>query len=123
MAREVIEKLTDDLEGGDATETVKFGLDGTSYEIDLNRRNAAGLRKALDRYVKAARRTAGRRTAGGTRSARSKASAAKSSGAARKRDYDLAQLREWARSNGVAVPSRGRIPQVVVDQYKSATRR
>jgi len=120
MAREVIEKLTDDLDGGDATETVTFGLDGTSYEIDLNRKNAAGLRKVLDRYVKAGRRTAGRRTTSGARPARRKASAAKGNGAARKRDYDLAQLREWAGSNGVAVPSRGRIPQEVVEQYKSA---
>ena len=120
MARELIEKLTDDLEGGDATETVRFGLDGTSYEIDLSRRNAAGLRKVLDRYVKAGRRTAGRRTVGGTRPARRKASTANGSGAAGKRDYDLAQLREWAGSNGVAVPSRGRIPQAVVEQYKSA---
>lgn len=120
MAREVIEKLTDDLDGGDATETVTFGLDGTSYEIDLSRKNAAGLRKVLDRYVKAGRRTAGRRPAGGKRPARPKASSAKSNGAARKRDYDLAQLREWAGSNGVVVPSRGRIPQAVVEQYKSA---
>ena len=119
MAREVIEKLTDDLDGGDATETVKFGLDGTSYEIDLNRKNAAGLRKVLDRYVKAGRRTAGRRPAVGARPARRKA-AAKSNGAAAKRDYDLAQLREWAGSNGIAVPSRGRIPQAVVEEYKSA---
>ena len=119
MAREVIEKLTDDLDGGDATETVKFGLDRSSYEIDLNRKNAAGLRKVLDRYVKAGRRTAGRRPAVGTRPARRKA-AAKSNGAAAKRDYDLAQLREWAGSNGIAVPSRGRIPQAVVEQYKSA---
>ena len=120
MAREVIEKLTDDLDGGEATETVSFALDGTSYEIDLSRKNAAGLRKALDRYVKAGRRTAGRRPAGGRRPARSKAPAAKGKGAARERNYDLAELREWAGSNDVAVPSRGRIPQAVVAQYKVA---
>ena len=39
------------------------------------------------------------------------------------RDYDIVQLREWARSNGVEVPSRGRIPQTVVDQYKASGRR
>ena len=115
MSREVIEKLVDDLEGGEATETVSFGLDGTSYEIDLSRKNAAGLRKALERYVKAARRTAGR-----TRPIRRQASTARSNGAVRKRGYDLTQLREWAGSNGIAVPSRGRIPQAIVEQYKSA---
>ena len=41
MAREVIEKLIDDLDGGEATETVTFGLDGASYEIDLSKKNAA----------------------------------------------------------------------------------
>ena len=58
MAREVIEKLIDDLDGSEATETVTFGLDGTTYEIDLNKKNTAALRKAIEPYVKAARRDA-----------------------------------------------------------------
>ena len=64
MAREVIEKLIDDLDGSEATETVTFGLDGTTYEIDLNKKNAAALRKAVEPYVKAARKG---RSAGGRR--------------------------------------------------------
>src|SRR4051794_19466086 len=56
VTREVIEKLIDDLDGTDAAETLRFGLDGTSYEIDLSAKNAAAFRKAVDRYVKAARR-------------------------------------------------------------------
>jgi hypothetical protein len=56
VAREVIEKLIDDLDGSAAVETVVFGLDGTSFEIDLNKKNAAALRKALEQYVKAARK-------------------------------------------------------------------
>lgn len=55
MAKTVIVKLTDDLDGGDADETIVFGLDGKSYEIDLSTKNAAALRKALDKYVSAAR--------------------------------------------------------------------
>jgi hypothetical protein len=43
-----------------------------------------------------------------------------SDGAAQQRASDLEQLREWTGSNGVAVPSRGRISQAVVAQYKSA---
>ena len=66
MAREVIEKLIDDLDGSEATETVTFGLDGTTYEIDLNKKNAAALRKALEPYVKAARKGS---SAGGRRKA------------------------------------------------------
>jgi nucleoid-associated protein Lsr2 len=115
MAREMLEKLTDDLEGGAAAETLSFALDGTTYEIDLSRKNAAAFRKSLERYVKVARRQSGSRSAPRRRVAK-----ATSNGAKPKRDFDLAQLREWAGANGVAVPSRGRIPQAVVGQYKSA---
>jgi len=114
MAREVIERLIDDLDGSEAAETLAFGLDGTGYEIDLSRKNAAAFRKSLERYVKAARRASGsaprstsRRSVG-----RSRATPA--------RDYDLLQLREWAGANEIAIPSRGRIPQAVVERYKAA---
>ena len=115
MAREVVEKLIDDLDGGEAAETVSFALDGASYEIDLSKKNAAAFRKDLDRYISAARRQGGSRTAGQRRAAK-----ATGNGAKPKRDFDLAQLREWAGANGVAVPSRGRIPQAVVEEYKAA---
>jgi hypothetical protein len=94
---------------------VSFGLDGTSYEIDLSKKNAAAFRKVLDRYAKAGRRASrggarGRRTAASTNGSKSKP----------KRGFDITQLREWAGANGVTVPSRGRIPQAVVAQYKQA---
>jgi nucleoid-associated protein Lsr2 len=108
----VIEKLIDDLDGSEATETVSFGLDGTSYEIDLNKKNAAALRKALEHYVKSARKG---RSASGRRKTAPAAASRKV-----QRDYDIVQLREWAGSNGVEVPARGRIPQAVVDQYTAA---
>jgi len=128
VAREVIEKLIDDLDGSAAAETVTFGIDGASYEIDLSRKNAAALRKALERYIGAARRRAGSRRSArrkvtspsnGARSARNGAKASGNSGRS-KRGFDIAQLREWAAANKVAVPARGRIPQAVVEQYKSA---
>jgi hypothetical protein len=59
MAKTVIVKLTDDMEGGDAEETVQFSLDGRPYEIDLNAANAARLRDALKPFVEKAR-TVGR---------------------------------------------------------------
>jgi len=113
MAREVIEKLVDDLDGGEATETVTFALDGTSYELDLSKKNAAAFRKLFDRYVKVSRRSS---PAG----VRRRKAAPSSNGSKPKRDYDITQLREWAGANDVAVPARGRIPQSVVDQYKQA---
>ena len=113
VAREVIEKLIDDLDGSPAVDTVAFALDGTSYEIDLSKRNAAAFRKAFDRYVKAAQRQDGTRSAPRRRTVK-----AAPKGKA-KRDFDLTQLREWAAANDVVVPSRGRIPQAVVEQYKA----
>jgi hypothetical protein len=123
VAREVIEKLIDDLDGGDAAETVTFGLDGTSFEIDLSKKNAAVFRKLLARYVDAARRTTARsRTTRRTVPvrARRRPAAPSANGSKSKRDFDILQLREWAGANKVAVPARGRIPNSVVEQYKQA---
>ena len=113
MAREVIEKLVDDLDGGAATETVSFALDGTSYEIDLSKKNAAAFRKSLDRYIKVSRRS----SAAGSRRRKAPPS---SNSSKRNREYDITHLREWAGANDVTVPSRGRIPRAVVDQYREA---
>ena len=115
-----------------AAETVSFGLDGTTYEIDLSKRNATAMRRALERYVKAARTTSGRKPrATGRRDVASTAKRSSTKRAAAKRttpkrsaastrDYDLAALREWAGANDLVVPSRGRIPRAVVDQYKAS---
>ena len=114
MARELIEKLIDDLDGGDAVETVTFGLDGATYEIDLSKKNAAAFRKSLTRYVSVARRSSA-----SSHSPRRKA-APSTNGSKPKRDFDILQLREWAGASKVAVPARGRIPNAVVEQYKQA---
>ena len=56
MAQQTTVTLTDDLDGGKAAETVTFGLDGRVYEIDLSKKNAAALRKALGEFTASARR-------------------------------------------------------------------
>jgi Lsr2 len=48
--------FVDDFDGSEAASTVRFALDGTEYEIDLNAEHAQALRDALARYVQAARR-------------------------------------------------------------------
>jgi hypothetical protein len=108
MARQTIEILTDDLDGNDAAETIRFGLDGVDYEIDLTRANASTLRKSLNKYVKAGRRVGGRKVRGAGRAP-----------AAGRRDYDLADLRAWAAKKRIKVPARGRIPHAVVERYKA----
>jgi len=118
VAREVTERLIDDLDGGAAIETVTFALDGANYELDLSKKNAGAFRKALDRYIQAARRsTTSPRSARPVSTGRRQTAATTKSS---KRGYDIVQLREWAAANKVAVPSRGRIPQAVVDEYKAA---
>ncbi|HEX3929493.1 MAG TPA: Lsr2 family protein [Nocardioides sp.] len=105
MAQKVHITLEDDLDGGDAAETVAFGLDGRSYEIDLNEKNAKALRNALAKYVGVARR-AGGRSAAAKRRAQVGTSAR--------------EIRDWARSNGHKVPDRGRIPSDVREAFEAA---
>ena len=49
MAQKVHITIEDDLDGGDATETVSFALDGRSYEIDLNDKNAKAFGNSLEK--------------------------------------------------------------------------
>jgi len=96
------------------TETIAFGLDGSSYEIDVCDRHAAELRERLAGYVGAARRIGGRGAVSpGQRGGRRRRS--RSSG-------DAAQIRDWARSQGLPVPERGRIPGDLAEQYAAAHR-
>ena len=112
MASRTLVVLEDDLEGGDAAETIEFALDGVSYAIDLNERNAEQLRGALDKYIDKARRTGGRRT---TRKASPTALATPVFA-----ELDNASVRAWARSNGIEVSSRGRIPADVIGKYRES---
>ena len=108
MAQRIQTLLIDDLDGGEAAGTVRFGLDGAEYEIDLSAAHSDELRKALARYLAHARRTGG-----ATRSA----ARIRRDGAA----VDTAKVREWAKGQGIEVKDRGRVPADVVEQYKTAT--
>jgi hypothetical protein len=73
MVKHTRTMLVDDLDGSPASGTVRFGLDGRSYEIDLSDENAARLRAILADYAATARsrRRSGRpRRAAAARSAR-----------------------------------------------------
>jgi hypothetical protein len=59
MAKTVIVKLTDDIDGGDADETISFALDGRSFEIDVSAENAARLRAAFEPFIAKARQRGG----------------------------------------------------------------
>ncbi len=109
MAQKIQTLFIDDLDGSQAEGTVRFGLDGAEYEIDLNTGHAEALRAALARYVDAARRAPGaRRPARGGR--RGSASG-----------LDSTQVRDWAKSQGIDVKDRGRIPAELIVKFKAAS--
>ncbi|GAA0510620.1 Lsr2 family protein [Saccharopolyspora subtropica] len=116
MAQKVTVTLVDDLDGGQADETVEFGLDGVSYQIDLSAENAAELREALANYVSNARRAGGRKKPGPR-----PGGGARSGGGSTSADREQNQaIREWARKRGLKVSDRGRIPADIVEQYHKA---
>jgi hypothetical protein len=110
MAQQKTLSLIDDLDGGKAAETVVFGLDGARYEIDLGKKNAAALRKALTEFVDHGRRI--------------KADAPRGTQRTLKRSPGdgpaPAVVREWATGQGIALSARGRIPGDVVARYWAA---
>ena len=116
MARQVLEKLIDDLDGSPANETIHFGLDTKRYEIDLNAKNAASLRKLLGPYITVARndgKAAKSASRNGARPAMVK----------RDVDVDVAEVRQWARKRKIKVPQRGRLSSAIIEQYKQANGR
>jgi hypothetical protein len=99
--------LIDDVNGSPASETVRFALDGTEYEIDLNEEHAEALRETFTEWIGPARRVSGR----------TRRSTARRSNAASTSTSDTAKIREWARQNGYTVSDRGRIPSSVREAY------
>ena len=148
MATRTVEVLIDDLDGTPAVQTVPFGLDGVTYEVDLSQENADRLREALDEFIAVSRRTGGRRKApqmhtdplevvanavpaadkpeqGKTSAKGKKKSRGRGtrSGSATKSTSDpdeLRAIRTWAEENGHQVSSRGRIPAAVRAAYEES---
>lgn len=111
VAKRTIHMLVDDIDGGEADETVRFAVDGVQYEIDLSTKNATKMRDALARYIEAGSKVG--RTSGGT----ARVTAGRGRGPATvDRDQNRA-IREWAQGKGIAVSDRGRIKQEIVDRY------
>jgi Lsr2 len=121
MAQKVQVILVDDVDGGEAAETVSFALDGVSYEIDVSEKNANALRDALSPWVGNARRVGGRSAGGRSRassSGGSNRSRGSSGGGGGK--HDLSDVRAWARENGYQVSDRGRVSSEVIAAYEKA---
>jgi hypothetical protein len=106
MAQKITVALEDDIDGGPADETVRFGLGGADYEIDLSKKNAAAFRRKIAPFIEHARRAGRgpRRRPGRTASSRERS----------------ADIRAWAKDQGITVSDRGRIPASVAEQYDAA---
>lgn len=111
MAQRVQVQLIDDINGQEAQETIRFGLHGTQYEIDLTSENADKLRSSLTDYVEKGRKATGsRRNQGGQKATVSASS----------KRGDVQQIRQWAQENGHNPSSRGRLNQSIIDAYNEA---
>ncbi len=111
MAKQKLVHLVDDLDGGTADETITFGLDGQTYQIDLSREHSASLREQLSTYLAAARPSGTSSTVRGRRGPASDRGGPHSRAEAK-------AIREWAHTNGYQVSHRGRIPAAIVRAYR-----
>jgi hypothetical protein len=105
MAQRTQVLYVDDIDGSDAAGTVRFGFDGTDYEIDLNKKHADQLAQAISPFIAAARKVpSSRRPVRGARAGR----------------QNLSDVRAWARDQGIKISERGRIPAEVLAKYDAA---
>jgi Lsr2 len=115
MAQKTVVQLIDDLDGTstDDISTITFGLDGVTYEIDLNDANASKLRESLATFVGAAQRV------GGRAKRNSAATAPRATGSGRSKEQTQA-IREWARRSGHDISERGRVSTAIIEAFEAA---
>jgi hypothetical protein len=111
--------IIDDLTGETGARTHALRFDGTDYEIDLTDASFAELRSLLKPYLRAARQVGGDVVAGSRRGRPSGGEGVKRRPGS-KPAPDSAAIREWARSVGVAVTERGRVPAHVRSAWEAA---
>lgn len=117
MAKQVIELVTDDLDGSADAESLTFGLDGAWFTIDLGTKNSEKLRKFLAPFIEVAAPTAfPENVQNGRKGKKVVAGAA-----------EPATIRSWWKQEAeagtpgiVAYGDRGRIPQTVESAFYAA---
>ena len=121
MAQRVQVLLVCDVHEDDTpgSQTVTFALDGATYEIDLCAQHVADLHESFGKFIGSARRTSAARSRANARATNAGQAGGRRGGTDRQRTQDI---RQWARSTGLNVNERGRIPAEIVAQYESAGR-
>jgi hypothetical protein len=110
MAQRIETVFIDDLDGSEADTTVRFGLGGAEYEIDLSASHADELRAVMEPYIAAGRRL----RAPARRALRGSVRGSAASGPR------PSEVREWAKSQGIEVKDRGRVPDELVVKFQAA---
>jgi hypothetical protein len=100
--------FTDDLDGSEAAGTTKFAFQGVAYEVDLSKKNAAKLAKVLEPYIAAGRKAS-------ISPARRAARSSRPAGPA------PADVRAWAKSEGIEVKDKGRVPAELIVKFQAAS--
>jgi DNA-binding NarL/FixJ family response regulator len=113
VAKQTVVTLTDDIDGGEAAESVEFGVDGYLYSIDLSAEHAEELRDRLTAYQEFGTRL-GRYTARTASPAAPKRAAGRGD---RERNLDI---RRWAEEKGLPIKARGKISDAVIAEYDAA---
>lgn len=123
VAQKVQVLITCDLDEDEteAAETVTFGHNGATYELEMCQQHLEEFNNWIGEYIAAARRVgtsgrARRAVAAAPTSRRRPARASRATGA----KGDLGAIRDWARANGYKVSDRGRISSAVREAYEAA---
>src|SRR5699024_7153282 len=103
MARETIINLIDDIDGSKADVTIKYSFEGSNYEIDLTDDHAEDFREHMQEWLDRSRRVGLARNTARTGGASS----------------ETAKIREWAREQGIDVPTRGRLCEEIMKAYEN----
>jgi hypothetical protein len=108
LARVLVDRLAEDVDGDGATKVVALSYRGVDYEIDLTERGATGLDQVLAPYLTNARRVTAKRSNVRRPAAKPVAS------------QDPREIRAWARAQGIVIADRGRVSADVMRQYREA---
>jgi hypothetical protein len=108
VASKILVKKVDDIDGSDAVDTIRLGLDGKEVDIDLNEDRVNEVRAFLDPYMRAGQpvKASGRARRSTPKQVRSK--------------EETLAIRQWGRSNGFTVSDSGALKKDLLDAYEAA---
>lgn len=121
MSTRIIKELVDDIDGGDAEETLNFAVNGVTYDIDLSPGNLTKFHEFMRPYIQNGRRVGGRQTKRGAAvTPTAPATAVRGDSYARLSKDQNKAIREWAEKNGHEIPPRGRLPKHILAAFDAA---